>query len=69
MASQVIRIEEPELVGEFLQCLKIFQVNQHDDPDLWQIMQYGMLYLIDVEKRKGSKGNTSQLVYVDTPPE
>lgn len=53
---QVIRMEEPELVGEFLQCLKIFQISEQSDPDIWKVMQFGMLYLIDTERRKGSKG-------------
>lgn len=30
-----IRLNDPELVGEFLQCLKIMEIDSWRDEDIW----------------------------------
>mmetsp|Transcript_31529 Transcript_31529/g.40541 ORF Transcript_31529/g.40541 Transcript_31529/m.40541 type:complete len:984 (-) Transcript_31529:506-3457(-) len=54
--KQVIRLDDPELVGEFVQCLRILQVTEERDPDIWPLVQQCMAYLIETERKKGSKG-------------
>ena len=49
-------LEDPELVGEFVQCLYILEVTRHSDPLLWPRLRQALAYLLDVERRRGSKG-------------
>lgn len=52
----VFRLADPELVGEFLQCLHHFGVTQESDPELWPLLLDGIAFLIDVELKNGAKG-------------
>jgi len=54
--KQVIRMDDPELVGEFVQCLRILQVTEERDPEIWPLVQQCMAYLIETERKRGSKG-------------
>mmetsp|Transcript_10235 Transcript_10235/g.41430 ORF Transcript_10235/g.41430 Transcript_10235/m.41430 type:complete len:632 (-) Transcript_10235:1023-2918(-) len=54
--STVIDHKDPELVGEFLQCLRIFNVSKQHDPDVWNLVERAMLFLLEVELRLGSSG-------------
>ena len=47
---QVIRMNDPELVSEFVQCLKIFQIGPDTDPECWRLVRLGMNYLVDTER-------------------
>jgi hypothetical protein len=48
-------MKDPELVGEFLHCLKIFRVSKQTDPENWTVVEQGMAYLIEAERQRGSK--------------
>lgn len=48
-----IRIDDPEVVSEFIQCLKILQVTRESDPDVWVLIELGYRYLIGKETDKG----------------
>jgi hypothetical protein len=52
----VIRLDDPELVGEFLQSLKILQMDEWVDLDLWHVMDAGYSYLTDLEEKEGLQG-------------
>jgi hypothetical protein len=52
---QVIILEDPELVGEFLQCLRIFGVTEKDTA-IWPLVQQGMAFLVETEQKFGAKG-------------
>ena len=56
---------DPELVGEFLQCLKILQYHSDDDPELRFIVQEAEDFLIRTEKTytRGMWKNASNSVY------
>ena len=51
-----ISLNDPEIVGEFIQCLKIMQVTKESDPDVWGLIEIGYKYLIAKEQEKGGKG-------------
>jgi len=51
-----IRIDDPEVVAEFIQCLKILQVTPSSDPDVWTLIELGYKYLIGKEAEKGKEG-------------
>ena len=44
--STVLEMNDPELVGEFLHCLRLFQVHEDD-----MHIRIGVSYLLDVEAR------------------
>lgn len=44
-----IRLNDPELVGEFLQCLKILGMEEWQDQDVWYVMTVGYEYLMKLE--------------------
>lgn len=49
-------LKDPEIVGEFLQCLKILQFTPESDPDLVPMFLLGVKFLISEEKDAGCKG-------------
>jgi len=48
--------DDPELVGEFIHCLHILEVSKGTDPTLWDLIEYAMCYLLEVERKCGNKG-------------
>ena len=54
--QQALRLSDPELVGEFIQCLQHFGVCATTDPKLWSLMEEGRAFLLDVELKNGSRG-------------
>jgi hypothetical protein len=56
--SEAIMLNDPELVGEFLHCLRILEYvpGVVGNEELDQIYQIGVAYLVDTEKKFGSKG-------------
>ncbi len=62
----LVHHEDPELVGEFIHCLRIFNVTKQTDPTLWSRIEFAMRFLLGVERSLGSKGTwkkTSSSVY------
>lgn len=49
-------LDDAEIVGEFLHCLRILGVCQESDPLLMPLMNGAMTYLLNFEKRKGKRG-------------
>ena len=54
--QQALRLSDPELVGEFIQCLQHFGVCASTDPKLWHLMEEGRAFLLDLELKNGSRG-------------
>lgn len=52
----VIRLDDPELVGEFLQCLKILGMEEWADSELWFVIEAGYNYLMALEQQLGGQG-------------
>lgn len=49
--------QDPEIVGEFLQCLRILQYDPRIDPTgLTDLMEKGMDFLLHTERQLGSRG-------------
>lgn len=48
-------MEDPELTGEFIQCLRILGISQVDS-HVWPLIHHGMTYLLELERRRGCKG-------------
>mmetsp|Transcript_8768 Transcript_8768/g.12188 ORF Transcript_8768/g.12188 Transcript_8768/m.12188 type:complete len:620 (+) Transcript_8768:3-1862(+) len=53
---KAVEIGDPELVGEFIHCLRILDITKANDPNAWDVIRRGMLYLLNVERGLGSKG-------------
>jgi len=51
-----ISLDDPEIVGEFIQCLKIMQVTKASDPEIWVFIEKGCEYLVTKEQERGGKG-------------
>ena len=51
-----IYLDDPEIVGEFIQCLKIMQVTKRSDPLIWPLIEMGYKYLVAKEEKGGKKG-------------
>ena len=51
-----IYLDDPEIVGEFIQCLKIMQVTERTDPLIWPLIVMGYKYLVAKEEKGGKKG-------------
>jgi hypothetical protein len=49
-------LKDPEIVSEFLNCLRIMQFIPEEDPCITELVLRGVRFLIDLEKEKGSKG-------------
>jgi len=52
----VISMDDPELTGEFLQCLRILGVSQNTrtcSTRIWSLILQAMTYLLGVERRHG----------------
>src|SRR4051812_30364635 len=56
--SEAIALNDPELVGEFLHCLRILEYvpGLAGNEELDVVFRTGVAYLIDTEKRYGLKG-------------
>lgn len=52
----VSSLKDSEIVGEFLQCLKILGFTPESDPELVELVHMAVSFLIDAEKERGSKG-------------
>mmetsp|Transcript_10099 Transcript_10099/g.32996 ORF Transcript_10099/g.32996 Transcript_10099/m.32996 type:complete len:493 (-) Transcript_10099:563-2041(-) len=52
----LVHHRDPELVGEFVQCLRIFNVAKRTDPAVWDLIEVAMRFLLEVERGFGSKG-------------
>lgn len=57
--TQVIFMEDPELTGEFLQCLRILGVSRLDST-IWPLIHHAMTYLLELERRHGGQGAWSK---------
>eukprot|EP01032_Pedospumella_encystans_P017555 gene17555-20000_t len=55
-ATVIEVLEDAELVGEFLHCLRVLQYTPARDPDLEQLFQDGMDFLLQREKHYGCMG-------------
>jgi hypothetical protein len=53
--TQVIFMEDPELTGEFLQCLRILGISRSDST-IWPLIHHAMTYLLELERRYGGQG-------------
>ena len=49
-------LRDTEIVGEFLQCLRILQFTPESDPELVELVLLGVNFLIVEERERGSKG-------------
>mmetsp|Transcript_5488 Transcript_5488/g.16890 ORF Transcript_5488/g.16890 Transcript_5488/m.16890 type:complete len:125 (+) Transcript_5488:1851-2225(+) len=47
--GQVTSMEDPELIGEFIQCLRIFGVSSVDST-IWPLIHDAMLFLLKLEQ-------------------
>ena len=56
MSLVTVEMKDPEIVGEFLQCLKILQFTPESDPELIGLFTMGVEFLIAEERERGSKG-------------
>ena len=51
-----IKLGDHEITSEFIQCLKILQVTEKSDPEIWKLVLMGYDFLIEKEIIKGGKG-------------
>lgn len=53
--KQVICMEDPELTGEFLQCLRILGVSSVDS-SIWPLIETAMTYLLELKQYCDGRG-------------
>lgn len=54
--DEVVRNKDPELAGEFVQCLHILGVTKSNSLTAWNSIQCAMMFLMTVEESLGAKG-------------
>lgn len=57
--TQVILMEDPELTGEFVQCLRILGIS-HVDTTIWPLIERALIYLLKLEQQHGGRGSWSK---------
>eukprot|EP01034_Spumella_vulgaris_P026895 gene26895-33544_t len=56
MIIAIVQLRDPEIVGEFIHCLKILQYTEESDPQLAVIIRHGMDFLVETERSLGAEG-------------
>ena len=49
-------MDDPEIVGEFVQCLKILRVTKAEDPECYRLVEQGIAYLVHAEHKRKRQG-------------
>ena len=56
MNKVIVSLKDPELVGEFLHCLKILQLSPYEDAEMWnELIIPGYKFLIELEASVSSR--------------